>query len=247
MTGTLTNDLVSPALIGGLVLIVMLIGFTVMQNAFAGGGLGAWRDQRFRTQSAGADRQRRHHLRLGCGRPTASMSAPRSRPQLGLDRGALEGPASDWLDLLHPFERDRYRASLDTMLEQRRGRINQEFRLRAADGHYFWFLLKARPVVGADGEVIRVIGTLADVTEQKTAKKRLLHDAVHDNLTGLPNRELFFDRLDAALKLSQTDAQIRPTVICIDIDRFKQVNETHRPFGRQFDPADHRAARSAAS
>ena len=37
--GWLTNDLVSPALIGGLVLIVMLIGFTVMQNAFAGGGL----------------------------------------------------------------------------------------------------------------------------------------------------------------------------------------------------------------
>ena len=39
VTGTLTNDLVSPALIGGLVLIVMLIGFTIMQNAFAGGGL----------------------------------------------------------------------------------------------------------------------------------------------------------------------------------------------------------------
>ena len=40
VTGTLTNDLVSPALIGGLVLIVMLIGFTILQNAFAGGGLG---------------------------------------------------------------------------------------------------------------------------------------------------------------------------------------------------------------
>ncbi len=40
VTGSITNDLVSPALIGGLVLIVMLIGFTVMQNAFAGGGLG---------------------------------------------------------------------------------------------------------------------------------------------------------------------------------------------------------------
>ncbi|MCG4934254.1 PAS domain-containing protein, partial [Dorea formicigenerans] len=69
-----------------------------------------------------------------------------------------------WLDVLHPFERDRYRACLDTVLEQRRGRINEEFRLRAADGHYLWYKLKARPVVGADGDVIRVVGTLSDVT-----------------------------------------------------------------------------------
>ncbi|WP_297299739.1 EAL domain-containing protein [uncultured Methylovirgula sp.] len=225
VTGTLTNDLVSPALIGGLVLIVMLIGFTVMQNAFASGGLG---------YGAINDSERKALALTGCGDTIFDWDvasdrvyvSPEVETQLGLYRGELEGPASKWLEILHPFERDRYRASLDTMLEQRRGRINQEFRLRAADGHYFWYLLKARPVIGPEGEVIRVIGTLSDVTEQKTAQTRLLHDAVHDNLTGLPNRELFFDRLDAALKLSQTDAQIRPTVICIDIDRFKQINET---------------------
>ena len=52
----------------------------------------------------------------------------------------------------------------------------------------------------------------------------MLHDAVHDNLTGLPNRELFLDRLEAALAFSRVDEQIRPTVIVIDLDRFKQVN-----------------------
>jgi diguanylate cyclase (GGDEF)-like protein/PAS domain S-box-containing protein len=225
VTGTLTNDLVSPALIGGLVLIVMLIGFTVMQNAFASGGLG---------YGAINDSERKALALTGCGDTIFDWDvssdrvfvSPEVETQLGLYRGELEGAASKWLEIIHPFERDRYRASLDTMLEQRRGRINQEFRLRAADGHYFWFLFKARPVIGPEGEVIRVIGTLSDVTEQKTAQTRLLHDAVHDNLTGLPNREVFFDRLDAALKLSQTDAQIRPTVICIDIDRFKHINET---------------------
>ena len=59
-------------------------------------------------------------------------------------------------------------------------------------------------MVGADGEVVRVVGTLADVTDAKAAEERLLHDAVHDNLTGLPNRELFFDRLDTALTLVRT-------------------------------------------
>ncbi len=223
VTGTLTNDLVSPALIGGLVLIVMLIGFTVMQNAFAGSSHGAI-----------SDVERKALALTGCGDIIFDWDvmsdriyvSPEVEMQLGLSRGTLEGPASAWLELLHPFERDRFRACLDTMLEQRRGRINQEFRLRAADGHYFWFLLKARPVIGQEGEVIRVIGTLADVTEHKTAEVRLLHDSVHDNLTGLPNRELFFDRLEAALTLSHTDPRVRPTVICIDIDRFKQITET---------------------
>ena len=224
VTGTLTNDLVSPALIGGLVLIVMLIGFTIMQNAFAGGGLGG----------GGVTATSRRALALvGCGAIIFDWDVPADRvfvspeveAQLGLGRGSLEGPAAGWLDVLHPFERDRYRACLDTMLEQRRGRINQEFRLRAADGHYFWYGMRARPVVGADGEVIRIIGTLSDITEAKVAEERLLHDAVHDNLTGLPNRELFFDRLEAALTFAQNDPRLRPSVFCIDVDRFKQIND----------------------
>ena len=225
VSGTLTNDLVSPALIGGLVLIVMLIGFTVMQNAMSGGGLGA---------GAVTDTERKALALTGSGDIIFDWDVPADHihingvveAQLGLKRGTLDGPASGWLDVLHPFDRDRYRACLDTVLEQRAGRINQPFRLLAEGGHYLSYHLKARPVVGADGEVIRVIGTLSDVTETTIAQERLLHDAVHDNLTGLPNRELFFDRLEAALTFARADSKLRPTVLCIDIDRFKQINES---------------------
>jgi diguanylate cyclase (GGDEF)-like protein/PAS domain S-box-containing protein len=223
VTGSLTNDLISPALIGGLVLIVMLIGFTIMQNAFAGSSL---------AHGVVSDTERKALALTGSGDIIFDWDvaadriyvSPDVETQLGVKRGALEGPASAWLDILHPFDRDRYTAALDTLLEQRRGRLAQDFRLRAADGHYFWYVLKARPVVGADGDVLRVIGTLADITESKTAEERLLHDAVHDNLTGLPNRELFLDRLDAALTNARSNT-IRPTVIAVDIDRFKQINE----------------------
>jgi diguanylate cyclase (GGDEF)-like protein/PAS domain S-box-containing protein len=222
--GWLTNDLVSPALVGGLVLIVMLIGFTVMQNAFAGGGL---------AQGAISDVERKALALTGAGEIVFDWDvpsdhifvSPEAEAQLGLDRGGLEGAAASWLDLLHPFEQDRYRACLDAILEQRRGRIDQEFRLRAADGHYLCFRLRARPVVGPDGEVIRVVGTLSDVTEDRNAQERLLHDAVHDNLTGLPNRALFFDRLEGALEFARMEKDVRPSVLCIDIDRFKQINE----------------------
>src|SRR5580700_3105104 len=222
--GFLTNDIVGPALLGGLVLIVMLIGFTVMQHAFAGG----------LAQGIVSDVERRALALTGAGdmiwdwdvSADKVFTSPETEQLLGLKRGALEGPAARWVDVLHTLDRDRFRATLDGVLEQRRGRLVQDFRLRTPDGHYLWFALKARPVVGSDGEVVRVVGTLTDVTEFKTAEERLLHDAVHDNLTGLPNRELFIDRLEAVLALAKADAAMRPTVIVIDLDRFKQVNDS---------------------
>jgi diguanylate cyclase (GGDEF)-like protein/PAS domain S-box-containing protein len=224
VTGHLTSDLVSPALIGGLVLIVMLIGFTVMQHAFAGGAF---------AQGLVSDSERRALALSGAGDIVFDWDVPSNRifvsPEievmLGLRRGALTGSAADWLDLVHPFDRDRYRTALDAVIEQRRGRVAQDFRMRSGSGPYHWLRLKARPVIGSDGEVIRIVGTIADVTETKTSEERLLHDAVHDNLTGLPNRSLFFDRLDTALILAAQDPRVRPAVLVVDIDRFKQVNE----------------------
>src|SRR4030088_787841 len=224
VTGALTNDIVGPALLGGLVLIVMLIGFTVMQHAFAGGI----------THGIVTDVERRALALTGAGdmiwdwdvSADKVFTSPETEALLGLKRGTLEGPAAHWLEVLHPLDRDRFRAALDGVLEQRRGRLVEEFRLRTPDGHYLWFTLKARPVVGSDGEVVRVVGTLTDVTEFKTAEERLLHDAVHDNLTGLPNRQLFLDRLESVLNFAKADPAIKPTVIVIDLDRFKQVNDS---------------------
>jgi diguanylate cyclase (GGDEF)-like protein/PAS domain S-box-containing protein len=222
--GFITNDIAAPALLGGLVLIVMLIGFTVMQHAFAGGI----------SHGIVSDVERRALALTGAGdmiwdwdvSADRVFTSAETEHLLGLKRGALEGPAARWLDVLHPLDRDRFRASLDSVLEQRRGRLVQDFRLRTADGNYIWLSLKARPLVGSDGEVVRLVGTLTDVTEFKTAEERLLHDAVHDNLTGLPNRQLFLDRLEAVLSLARADTSIRPTVMVIDLDRFKQVNDS---------------------
>src|SRR5579864_1841480 len=224
VTGFVTNDIIGPALLGGLVLIVMLIGFTVMQHAFAGGV----------THGIVSDVERRALALTGAGdliwdwdvSADKVYTSPETEQLLGVKRGTLEGPAATWLDVLHPLDRDRFRASLDSAVEQRRGRLSQEFRLRAADGHYLSFSLKARPVVGSDGEVVRLVGTLTDVTDFKKAEERLLFDAVHDNLTGLPNRELFIDRLEAAFGFARSDPQIRPSVLVIDLDRFKQVNDS---------------------
>jgi len=247
--GWVTNDIVAPALLGGLVLIVMLIGFTVMQHAFAGGV----------TQGIVTDVERRALALTGAGdliwdwdvSADKVFTSPETESMLGLKRGALEGPAAQWIDVIHPHDRDRFRAALDSVIEQGRGRVVQDFRLRTPDGHSLWFTMKARPVVGSDGEVVRLVGTLTDVSEAKIAEERLLHDAVHDNLTGLPNRQLFVDRLDAVLTFAKSNPDLRPAVMVMDLDRFKQVNDSvgmavgdsilltlARRLGRQLKPQD---------
>ena len=226
--GQLTTDFAPPALLGGLVLIVMLIGFTVMQNAFSTGII---------ARGAVTDAERKALALTGADDMIFDWDvledhvfvSPEFEHQLGLARGTLDGPASAWVDVIHPSDRDRYRATLEAVLEQRRGRVNQDFRLRSADGHTVWFRLKSRPVVDNIGEVVRVVGTLTDVTEARNSEERLLRDAVHDNLTGLPNRKLFLERLDAALIFSRADGGMRPTVFGIDLDRFKQVNDSLGP------------------
>jgi diguanylate cyclase (GGDEF)-like protein/PAS domain S-box-containing protein len=224
ITGMLDNDIVQPALGGALILIILLIGFTVMQHAFAGGGL---------YQGLFSDMERQALAVTGAGDTVWDWDVLRDRVvtrpdvshQLGIAPNSLTGPARNWLPVLHSDDRDTFRTTLDVVLEHRRGRVAQNFRLRGADGHYHWFALRARPVIGSDGEVIRCVGTLVDVTEQKKAEERLLHDAVHDNLTGLPSRELFLNRLEGIISIAKSEETIKPTVFVIDIDRFKQVND----------------------
>ena len=234
--GFVTNDIVGPALLGGLVLIVMLIGFTVMQHAFAGS----------MTSGIVSDVERRALALTGAGdmiwdwdvSSDKVFTSPETETALGLKHGSLDGPAAKWLEVLHQLDRDRFRATLDSVLEQRRGRISQDFRMRTADGHYLWFALRARPVVGSDGEVVRLVGTLTDVTEFKTAEERLLHDAVHDNLTGLPNRELFLDRLEAVLGFAKADTG-DPADRHDHRPRPLQAGQRFRRHGgRRFDPFD---------
>jgi diguanylate cyclase (GGDEF)-like protein/PAS domain S-box-containing protein len=225
VAGQLSNDVAGPALLGALVLIVMLIGFTVVQHAFATSGV---------AQGLVTDAERKALALTGSGEIVFDWDvlsdviyvSPELEHLLQMKRGALEGPAGKWLDVIHPLDRDRYRTTLDAVVEKGRGRAHLDFRLRSSDGQHHWFLLKARPVVGDDEQVVRVVGTLSDITDAKKSEERLLHDAVHDNLTGLPNRELFFDRLDAALIFSRGDETMRPTVIVINLDRFKQVNQS---------------------
>jgi diguanylate cyclase (GGDEF)-like protein/PAS domain S-box-containing protein len=68
--------------------------------------------------------------------------------------------------------------------------------------------------------------SLIDITDRKQAEDRLLHEALYDDLTGLPNRMLIMDRIEASVRRALTDVKYSFAVLFLDIDRFKKVNDS---------------------
>src|SRR5262249_16902236 len=79
---------------------------------------------------------------------------------------------------------------------------------------------------GLHGEVVGTASIGADITERKHAEERLVHEALHDALTGLPNRPLFMDRLNTGLGRAGRQDSYRLAVLFLDLDRFKMVNDS---------------------
>ncbi|MEQ8400544.1 MAG: EAL domain-containing protein [Roseitalea porphyridii] len=225
ITGQVDNDIIQPALAGGLVLVMLLIGFTILQSAFSGGAFHENLFSNVELQALAVTGSGGIVWDWDVGRDRLTTT-PNLGVQLGLGPTALQGPAKNWLRHVHADDRENFRAALDAVVEKRRGKIDLVLRMRTGETQHAWYRISARPVIGADGSVIRCIGTATDVSAQKRAEERLLHDAVHDNLTGLPNRELFFDRIRTAVSLAAAGSGVRPTVFIVDIDRFKEVNES---------------------
>ena len=96
---------------------------------------------------------------------------------------------------------------------------------RDAKAHVHVCRLAGRPITGTDGGFIGYRGTATDITQEVEAQARANHLALHDSLTGLPNRVLFRERLEQALMRDAAERS-RVAILCLDLDHFKEVNDT---------------------
>jgi diguanylate cyclase (GGDEF)-like protein/PAS domain S-box-containing protein len=224
LTGRLSGDIVVSGMVAGLVLILVLIGFTVTQYAF--------RSLEPLFGAAPSELQLRALAVDGAGSAVWEWSArrdevrvsPEMEASLGLNTGELCTKVDDFIKHLHPTDRERFRMILWSIQERTWARIRTDFRMRHTDNSYRWFELEAASIPTADARAMRCVGLVRDVTDSKRAHERLLHDAVHDSLTGLPNRELLLDRLGVGVERAKSEKGVRPSIIFIDIDKFKSVN-----------------------
>ena len=148
--------------------------------------------------------------------------SPRVVGLLGYQPSAFIDDPELFPSLIHPADRDAaLRAVHDHWLTGEP--LRAEYRLFAADGRTVWVRDEAYSVAQADGRRISQ-GVLFDTTDQKHLEARLTHAAQHDPLTGLVNRAVLREHLQARLASRRRANSV--AVLFIDIDDFKVVNDT---------------------
>jgi diguanylate cyclase (GGDEF)-like protein/PAS domain S-box-containing protein len=121
-----------------------------------------------------------------------------------------------------PVDRQRFRDEI-----ARAGFVRDfELRLMRKDGEPVDVLLSAAARAGADGTLQGYQGIIHDITERKRAAEQLAYGALHDALTGLPNRTLLVDRLEHAAERVRRGDHFLSAVLFLDLDRFKVVNDS---------------------
>ena len=164
---------------------------------------------------------------------------------IGHDRDELL--AGDFRSLAHEEDLGGALVLFDNLLKGRAQSSRIEMRFRHKDGHDVWTCCNFAAVragqhahetdardahdgaareTHAGARITRLILQAQDITDRKRAEHRLRYDALHDALTGLPNRTLFAERLADATARAREDRSHRFDVLFIDLDRFKVINDS---------------------
>ncbi len=175
----------------------------------------------------------------------------RWKAMLGYEDAEVGTDPDEWFKRVHPEDTQKVKAALDDHLAGRTPVFESEHRMRHKDRGYRWVLSRGIAVRNGDQTAYRMVGAQTDTTQRKLAEERLIHDALYDPLTGLPNRTLFLDRLAHRIEHARRRKDPLYAVLFMDLDRFKVVNdslghlhgdellvETAQRLGRSVRPSD---------
>ncbi|MFK8023278.1 MAG: putative bifunctional diguanylate cyclase/phosphodiesterase [Ilumatobacter sp.] len=138
--------------------------------------------------------------------------------------GNLTG--SEWIeDLLHSGDLDRLRKLLDRIDDVDAPTQRDEFRIVHDDESGGWIRVVAAPIRDHSRPERLAVLQIEDITTERQAQEQLAHVALHDTLTGLPNRALILDRLRTAQRRSRRSG-LQIGILFIDLDKFKNVNDS---------------------
>ena len=129
--------------------------------------------------------------------------------------------------LVHPDDVAPLNQHLAEVLQGKAAHYDVEHRVKKPSGEWLWIHSRGKVVErDADGRAVRLAGINVDIDLRKQLELRLAHQAGHDALTGLPNRNLFQDRMARAIARSRRHRTLM-AVMYLDIDKFKGINDTY--------------------
>jgi PAS domain S-box-containing protein/diguanylate cyclase (GGDEF)-like protein len=152
--------------------------------------------------------------------------SPRFKAMLGYRDDEIGDLPEEWLNRIHRDDVDQFCDDVDAHLTGRTMTFQSEYRIRRKSGEILEMLARGVAVRHDDGTPYRMAGSQSDVTDRKRAEERLIHDALHDAMTGLPNRTLLMDRLGQALARIKRNPESGFAMAVFNLDRFRMVNES---------------------
>lgn len=143
----------------------------------------------------------------------------------GLTPGAQEPDFADILLSIHPEDALLFDRAIQQAINLREP-YRIDLRITCPDGKQKHIQAQGSPVCDDKSSVVRLIGTVLDITDRKLAEQELAHQASYDVMTGLVNRRYLLDRLESDVSVAQRHKT--PFSLCLsDVDKFKKVNDTH--------------------
>ena len=150
----------------------------------------------------------------------------RWKGMLGFLPHEFDHQPGSWHKRIHEDDYPAAMAMLQQVLDGERDHYAMEYRMACKDGSWKWVYDRGMVFKRDDeGKSLRVLGTLADISKIKQSEEAVWQYANVDTLTGLPNRRMFFDRLDQQLRLVKHNSH-KVAIIFLDLDRFKEVNDS---------------------
>ena len=143
----------------------------------------------------------------------------------GYQIGEVTPSYSFFCSRVHPDDREKVRAGELRCIETGENH-DEEYRVIWPDGSIHWVRETGNLVKNAQGEIIKMMGVVRDITTEKQLANELRLLAHHDSLTQLPNRIALEERLRRAISKARL-AQSRVALVFIDLNNFKEINDTY--------------------
>lgn len=131
-----------------------------------------------------------------------------------------------WLSSVEPAQQELVFKLLKAHFLTRKP-FQAEYRVKRADGNYRWIINAGVPRFNIDGEFVGFIGSCIDITQHKEMEEELWGLATTDGLTGFLNRRHFLALLQAEFDRMQRNAELRSSVLMLDLDHFKRINDDY--------------------